>query len=76
DEEEDDDVSEHDPDDPNEPKYCYCNRGSYGEMVACDNDACPKEWFHIGCTELKASPGADETWYCRECRPLFSKRGR
>jgi len=76
DEEEDDEVSEHDPDDPNEPKYCYCNRGSYGEMVACDNDDCPKEWFHIGCTELKASPGADETWYCRECRPLFSKRGR
>ncbi|WPB05014.1 uncharacterized protein RHO25_009662 [Cercospora beticola] len=26
------DDSEHDPDDPNEQKYCYCNRGSYGEM--------------------------------------------
>lgn len=73
----DDDVdeeSEHDPDDPNEPKYCYCNRGSYGEMVACDNDACPREWFHLGCTELREAPGEDEMWYCKECRPLFSKK--
>lgn len=25
------------PVDPNEPTYCYCNRVSYGEMIACDN---------------------------------------
>lgn len=24
--------------DPNEPRYCYCNEVSYGEMVGCDND--------------------------------------
>lgn len=24
--------------DPNEPKYCYCNQVSYGEMIACDNE--------------------------------------
>ncbi|KAK4545858.1 hypothetical protein LTR36_002422 [Oleoguttula mirabilis] len=69
-----DEESEHDPDDPNEPKYCYCNRGSYGEMVACDNDACPREWFHLGCTELREAPGEDEMWYCKECRPQFSKK--
>jgi len=24
--------------DPNEPKYCYCNQVSFGDMVACDGD--------------------------------------
>ncbi|KAK5116861.1 hypothetical protein LTR85_009121 [Meristemomyces frigidus] len=74
DDEDIDEESEHDPDDPNEPKYCYCNRGSYGEMVACDNDACPREWFHLGCTELREAPGEDKMWYCKECRPLFGKK--
>jgi hypothetical protein len=65
----DDEDSEHDPDDPDEPKYCYCNRGSYGEMVACDNDVCPREWFHLACTELREAPSEEEKWYCRDCRP-------
>ncbi|GKT44041.1 uncharacterized protein ColSpa_04222 [Colletotrichum spaethianum] len=26
------------PIDPNEPRYCDCNRVSFGEMIACDND--------------------------------------
>lgn len=62
--------SDHDPDDPNEPKYCYCDRGSYGEMVACDNEKCPREWFHLGCTGLREAPGERESWYCRVCRPV------
>ncbi|CAK4019866.1 Chromatin modification-related png1 [Lecanosticta acicola] len=74
--EEEDDESEHDPDDPDEPKYCYCNRGSYGEMVACDNESCPREWFHLGCTELREAPSEEDKWYCRECRPAFTGRGR
>jgi hypothetical protein len=24
--------------DPNEPTYCTCNRVSFGEMIACDNE--------------------------------------
>lgn len=32
------------PIDPNEPRYCYCNQVSFGDMVACDNDDCPLEW--------------------------------
>ena len=70
-EEEDFDSEPGDPDDPNEPKYCYCDRGSYGEMIACDNEQCPREWFHLGCTELRETPAEDELWYCAECRPLF-----
>ncbi|CCM06380.1 uncharacterized protein FIBRA_08639 [Fibroporia radiculosa] len=32
------------PIDPNEPRYCYCNQVSYGEMIACDRDGCEREW--------------------------------
>ncbi|KAK0899796.1 hypothetical protein LTR91_021074 [Friedmanniomyces endolithicus] len=67
--------SDQDPDDPNEPKYCYCDRGSFGEMVACDNERCAKEWFHIECTELSEAPGDAEQWFCRDCRPV-GKGGR
>lgn len=74
---EDEESEPGDPDDPNEPKYCYCNRGSYGDMIACDNDQCPREWFHFGCTGLREPPDEIEKWYCDECKPLFVKgRGK
>jgi hypothetical protein len=40
----------------NEPKYCYCNDVSYGEMVACDNESCEREWFHLKCAGLSRAP--------------------
>ena len=43
----------------NEPRYCYCNEVSYGEMVACDNENCPREWFHLRCAGLREAPGED-----------------
>lgn len=49
----DDDM---DPDDPNEPRYCYCNRVSFGEMVGCDGDKCKIEWFHLECVGLRSAP--------------------
>lgn len=42
--------------DPNEPKYCYCSRPSFGEMVMCDNTFCEREWFHLECIEEKKLP--------------------
>ncbi|PAV21020.1 4 histone acetyltransferase complex component yng2 [Pyrrhoderma noxium] len=45
--------------------YCYCQKMSYGEMIGCDNDSCPYQWFHLGCVGLKA-PLPDH-WYCDEC---------
>ena len=24
--------------------YCFCNRTSFGDMVACDNEDCEREW--------------------------------
>lgn len=44
--------------DADEPTYCYCNSVSYGEMVACDAEGCPKEWFHLECVGLKVAPSS------------------
>lgn len=45
--------------------YCFCEQVSYGEMVACDDDSCDREWFHYGCVGLKEPPIGK--WYCSEC---------
>ena len=42
--------------DPDEPTFCYCNRVSFGEMIACDADGCEKEWFHLSCVGMKVAP--------------------
>jgi len=49
-------------------RYCFCNQRSYGEMVACENDDCPFQWFHTGCLNMKKVPDEDEDWYCPTCR--------
>lgn len=43
-------------DDPDETTYCICQQISYGEMVCCENDACPIEWFHFSCVDLVSKP--------------------
>jgi len=59
--------------DPNEPRYCYCNQVSYGEMIACDNPDCNREWFHLGCAGLTAPPKGRGKWYCRDCEEEATK---
>ena len=59
--------------DPNEPKYCYCNRPSFGEMVMCDNTFCEREWFHLECIEEKKLP---DHWFCRHCRDDHGHRDK
>ncbi|XP_030642653.1 inhibitor of growth protein 1 isoform X3 [Chanos chanos] len=54
------------PIDPNEPTYCLCEQVSYGEMIGCDNDECPIEWFHFSCVGLHHKPKGK--WYCPKCR--------
>uniref|UniRef100_A0A8C2LZI6 Inhibitor of growth protein n=1 Tax=Cricetulus griseus TaxID=10029 RepID=A0A8C2LZI6_CRIGR len=54
------------PIDPNEPTYCLCNQVSYGEMIGCDNDECPIEWFHFSCVGLNHKPKGK--WYCPKCQ--------
>jgi len=52
--------------DPDEPTYCLCDQISYGEMIGCDNDLCPIEWFHFSCVSLTHKPKGK--WYCPRCR--------
>lgn len=64
-----DDSPPHDdeiPIDPDEPTYCLCDQISYGEMIMCDNDLCPFEWFHFSCVSLGVKPKGK--WYCPKCR--------
>ena len=58
--------------DPNEPTYCICQDVSWGEMIGCDNNDCPIEWFHFGCMGLTAKPKGK--WYCPKCINLFKKK--
>lgn len=68
-----DEVEEEQEDDR---KYCFCQRISFGEMVGCENDKCPNEWFHLPCVGLKEAPKDQDVWYCPECRPKFTGGGR
>ncbi|XP_068602038.1 inhibitor of growth protein 1 [Brachionichthys hirsutus] len=54
------------PIDPDEPTYCLCEQVSYGEMIGCDNDECPIEWYHFSCVGLHHKPKGK--WYCPKCR--------
>lgn len=60
--------------DPNEPRYCICNQVSYGDMVACDNEDCPFEWFHYPCVGITQPPKGK--WYCPQCTASMRRRGR
>lgn len=53
--------------DMDEPRYCYCNGVSYGEMVGCDMESCSREWFHLKCVGLQKAPsknGMSELCVC------------
>ena len=61
-------IGDEDPDGEGDDtrKYCTCRSVSYGNMVACDNDDCPYEWFHWNCVGMTREPAGK--WYCSECR--------
>lgn len=52
----DDEEEDEEPVDPNEPRYCFCNQVSYGQMVGCDDRDCAREWFHLSCVGLTHPP--------------------
>ncbi|KAG6918146.1 hypothetical protein DXG01_016335 [Tephrocybe rancida] len=67
----DDDADGEGDDGDDERLYCFCQKQSYGDMIACDNEgACPFEWFHLSCVGMK-QPTA-EKWYCSVCAPTMS----
>jgi inhibitor of growth protein 3 len=53
-------------DESDDSKYCFCQRVSFGDMVACDNDNCQYQWFHWECVGIKEEPVGD--WLCPDCR--------
>jgi hypothetical protein len=52
------------PQDGNKRRYCYCNDVLFGEMISCDNDSCPREWFHLSCVDLDNPPLNRKKWFC------------
>ena len=59
--------------DSTEPTYCYCNRISFGEMIACENMDCPIEWFHFECVGLTPEnrPKGERLFFLFKC-PCFA----
>lgn len=41
--------------DPNEEKYCFCNRVSYGTMVLCENESVSLHVFHLPLSSVPPS---------------------
>lgn len=68
------DADDDDDEGGDDKKYCLCHNVSYGDMVACDNDNCPYEWFHWSCVGLKSEPNG--TWYCPVCAEKFGKKSK
>ncbi|KAJ7431740.1 hypothetical protein B0H11DRAFT_840446 [Mycena galericulata] len=52
--------------DGDDKPYCFCQRVSFGQMIACDDTNCQVEWFHIACIGLTTPP--DGRWFCDACR--------
>jgi len=68
----DEDMADADDDEGgDDKKYCMCQSVSYGDMVACDNESCPYEWFHWTCVGLKSEPVG--TWICPVCTKNMKK---
>ena len=59
--------------------FCYCNGPEISEMIACDNNDCTIEWFHLKCLKISSDSIPKGKWYCPDCRTLsqFSRsRGK
>ncbi|EEB88466.1 hypothetical protein MPER_13687, partial [Moniliophthora perniciosa FA553] len=62
-------------DDADDKLYCFCQKTSYGDMIACDNEgSCPYEWFHLSCVGL--SKPLPEIWYCSVCAAKMNSNNR
>ncbi|CAG5011489.1 unnamed protein product [Parnassius apollo] len=53
--------------------YCRCPYDEVSEMIACDAEGCPIEWFHFECVGIMVPPKGK--WYCPECRKNQSIAG-
>lgn len=53
--------------------YCRCPYDEVSEMIACDAEGCPIEWFHFECVGIMVPPKGK--WYCPECRKNLNFSG-
>lgn len=53
--------------------YCRCPYDEVSEMIGCDAEGCPIEWFHFECVGIMVPPKGK--WYCPECRKNQSLSG-
>ncbi|KAI1213313.1 uncharacterized protein F4807DRAFT_258806 [Annulohypoxylon truncatum] len=71
-----DDIEDEDEDEEekhgNDKRYCVCRRKESGTMIACDNNACPYEWFHWKCVGLRSKPRGK--WLCPDCSSPSRKK--
>ena len=49
---------------------------SFGEMIACENEECPIEWFHLPCVGIDPAAKPEGDWYCKECTEKLTKEGK
>ncbi len=55
-----------------EQRYCVCNQISYGDMIACDNPNCYREWFHYSCVGIITPPKGK--WFCADCAQIVQQK--
>jgi hypothetical protein len=60
----------------NEEHYCFCRGAMMGNMVNCENPACPFQWFHLECVGLRSIPPTSECWICPHCTALIIETDR
>ncbi|KAE9397446.1 hypothetical protein BT96DRAFT_73150 [Gymnopus androsaceus JB14] len=79
-EEEEPEIEEAEVDDEDDDHklYCFCQKPSAGDMIACDNNsACPYEWFHLECVGITEPPPDTIKWYCPLCiAKVGGRKGR
>lgn len=52
--------------------YCYCRKPDDGsQMIACEEEGCKYEWFHLTCLKLVRVPRG--AYICKECKKKRKK---
>ncbi|GAW04052.1 hypothetical protein F5879DRAFT_961604 [Lentinula edodes] len=76
--EDDEPEAEGDDEDDDHKLYCFCQKPSAGDMIACDNNSgCPYEWFHLECVGITEPPPDTAKWYCPHCiDKVTARKGR
>jgi hypothetical protein len=53
--------------------WCICHRPEDGTlMIACENDACPIQWYHGICLGINTALEGD--WWCPTCAPQHAPK--